>query len=925
MERGICLKKTYLNKLLIFILILCFIIPRGLSGNFMKVQASQKGTVTANSLNVRSKPSTSASKVQLTGMDVYLTKGETVSILEEDGAWYYVSLKFNGKTVKGYVHSDFVKVKETVNETPTATPTPKPKPTATPTPKPKNEDTDEVDKIVTHKGKVLANSLNVRSGPGTTYSKVGSLSKGQSITIVNEAVKNSEKWYTITFKSGNKTVIGYVLSVYVALDYKDVIKGEVGVSKLKIRTSANRKAAYLKNKKGNIISLKEGKNVSIIDEKIIGTDKWYKFTFTYDDEKMTGYALASQIVFRATVKKPTATPTPKPTKKPTATPKPTKKPTATPKPTKAPEDPVTLTPVPTKEPTPTLAPTLTPTPTLSPTPTPSEDLLTVANIDIHRNITSSVTGYVCNTIYLNVISNILLSPDMLLDQKNEPVVLNNGQKISITDDVSVDNVVWYKISFPYGYQVLSGYVQADYIYVGEERPTSDGDMPPGNITITPTPSPTPIFGDSNHLDFEVQLALENFPESYKAALRQLHSQNPNWVFKAYHTGLDWNTVIGEESIPGKNLIPNNKSIEWKSLADGAYNWKKDSFVVYDGSTWVTASKEAIEYYMDPRNFLANDTIFQFELLKYQPEYQNVKGIENILKGTAMSNTSFSFMDEYNNHKSYTYGETFLAAADYSGVSPYHLASRVKQEVVTGPNTLSNSVSGNYSGYEGYYNFYNIGANDSAGGGAIRNGLRYAKNGTSNAATNDLYMIPWTSPYKSIVGGSYFLGNSYINRGQDTIYLQKFNVTPRSTYYHQYMTNVEAPWAEGRKVCTAYSNMVDTPIVFSIPVYLDMPSQPVPRPTTKFNPNNRMKSLKILDMNGEELTITPTFNQTEYNYFLIVPQDIEFVEVNATTVSKKATLGGGGYIQLVDGNNEIVLPVIAENGDIAEYRINIVRE
>ena len=254
-----------------------------------------------------------------------------------------------------------------------------------------------------------------------------------------------------------------------------------------------------------------------------------------------------------------------------------------------------------------------------------------------------------------------------------------------------------------------------------------------------------------------------------------------------------------------------------------------------------------------------------------------------------------------------------------------MASRVKQEVVTGPNTLSNSVSGTYKGYEGYYNFYNIGANDSPGGGAIANGLNYAKNGSKNKANNEKYLIPWTSPYRSIVGGSYFLGSTYINRGQDTVYLQKFNVTPVSTYFHQYMTNVEAPWAEAKKIAAAYKNMEDTPIVFSIPVYLNMPSKPCPRPTKQYNPNNRLKSLKVLDVKGKELKISPTFDQTEYNYYLIVGNNIETVDIKASSVSTKAKVIGGGTIPLSVGNNEIVIRVVAENGDIANYTINIVRE
>ncbi|MBE6758376.1 MAG: hypothetical protein E7552_07535, partial [Ruminococcaceae bacterium] len=37
--------------------------------------------------------------------------------------------------------------------------------------------------------------------------------------------------------------------------------------------------------------------------------------------------------------------------------------------------------------------------------------------------------------------------------------------------------------------------------------------------------------------FEAWLSAQEFPESYRPALRELHSQYPNWVFRAQHTGL----------------------------------------------------------------------------------------------------------------------------------------------------------------------------------------------------------------------------------------------------------------------------------------------------------------------------------------------------------------------------------------------------
>jgi beta-N-acetylglucosaminidase/uncharacterized protein YgiM (DUF1202 family) len=919
--------------------------------------AAQKGTVTASTLNVRVEPSATAAKAQINGTYVYLKKGEMVNILEEEGDWYYISMTFNGKTVKGYVLSDYVKPPEpTVTPTPTPKPTPKPTSTPTkmptPTPKPNGSSTEGIMKEYEIKATVTATTLNVRSGPGTTYSKLAGLVKGNSVTIINEITVDNTKWYAISFLSGGKTKTGYASSLYIKISFAASVKGEAA-NKIKIYSSASTAASYLKNSEGKEISLNKGRNVSVLDERTIASVKWFKVSFTYDGSKKTGYVLAKQITFlvdrevatptptptakptptpkpTVTAKPtPTETPTPKPTVKPTPTPKPTEKPEPTPTPTPS----ITVSPTPTITPTPTLTPTPTPTitplPTPAPTITPVPVIFEVPDIQIYSDISSPRDGYVCNTIYLNVIENILISNNLLYDSQNQPVLLMNGQHVTVNFNVRVNGAVWYYVTFN-GY---GGYVSAEYIYIGDKAPDgSNMPWPPGTGTLptptpTPSPLPTPITEAPDNIDFEIKLLA--FPESYREPLRQLHAQYPKWEFVAYQTGLDWETVIREESIPGKNTIPNTKGVEWKSLADGAYNWSKDTFIVWDGSTWVTASEAAIRYYMDPRNFLAANLIFQFELLKYQSDYQNLAGVENVLKGTAMYQSSYSFVDENGNTQSYTYGETFIQAALYSGVSPYHLASRVKQEVVTGATTLSNSVSGTYTyngeSFAGFYNFYNIGANDSAGGGAIANGLRYAKNGTSSATNNALYLIPWTNPYKSIVGGSYFLGGTYINRGQDTVYLQKFNVTPKSTYFHQYMTNVEAPWAEGKKICSAYGDVSDTPIIFSIPVYLNMPAKPEPRPTTMFNPNNRLTSLKVLDLSGKEIPITPTFSQTERNYDLIVSNEVEAVEIKASTVSKKATLGGGGIYSLNVGTNEIVIPVIAENQDVANYTVTILRE
>jgi len=87
--------------------------------------------------------------------------------------------------------------------------------------------------------------------------------------------------------------------------------------------------------------------------------------------------------------------------------------------------------------------------------------------------------------------------------------------------------------------------------------------------------------------------------------------------------------------------------------------------------------------------------------------------------------------------------------------------------------------------------------------------------------------------RSLSGGSAFLSSSYIRRGQDTLYLQKFDVD--SSYdgvcWHQYMQNIAAPESESLSAYRAYSNagIVDSAFVFRIPVYRNMPSYACTKP------------------------------------------------------------------------------------------------
>lgn len=315
--------------------------------------------------------------------------------------------------------------------------------------------------------------------------------------------------------------------------------------------------------------------------------------------------------------------------------------------------------------------------------------------------------------------------------------------------------------------------------------------------------------------------IENFPESYQPYLEELKKNHPNWSFTALYTNLDWDYVIQNENIFGKNLVPKSYSDNWKNTNPGEYNVEVDS-------GWVDCSKQALLYTMDPRNFLNEVRIFQFEELSFNSNTNSVDGIEKILYGTEFYNQIVSYLTSSGSTVTMNkkYSDLIYSAGRQSKVSSYHLASRIKQEV--GPFLSHSSISGKVSGYEGLYNFYNIGATSSSEPmGAIINGLKYARDGNgASKATKTKYLIPWNTKERAITGGGIFIGSSYINIGQNNIYLQKFHVSDTNNgelFWHQYMTNVLAPYSESNIVYKGYanSNLLDTSINFVIPVYNNM--------------------------------------------------------------------------------------------------------
>ena len=402
-----------------------------------------------------------------------------------------------------------------------------------------------------------------------------------------------------------------------------------------------------------------------------------------------------------------------------------------------------------------------------------------------------------------------------------------------------------------------------------------------------------------------------FPESYFPKLSILKQAHPKWKFVAVNTGIDFNYAVSRENTLGNSLLEvtgGYNNVGYLNTWAGSYNYYTDTFKAYDGSDWFAANYDTIAYYMDPRNFLIDMYVFQFEALAYEKDLQTLSVVQKLLNGDYLNN----------------YATSFITAASESQVSPVYLASLSKQEV-GGHSYATTAISGGtftYNGntYSGIYNPYNIGAY--SGTNPVYNGLYWA---TGSGYQTTTYNRPWNSLDKAIRGGAKWIGENYINIGQNTIYFKKWdvvaNVNSRSgnNFEHQYQTNIQAPMIEGNSVYKSYndSKILDSSFVFYIPVYNNMPAT-TSLPNTG-NPNNYLKSLSI---NGSSVS---SFDGgvTNYNYY--VKSGVNSVTINAETVNSNASISGTGYVSLTSDNTKHNITVNAQNGDTRTYTINIIRE
>ncbi len=486
----------------------------------------------------------------------------------------------------------------------------------------------------------------------------------------------------------------------------------------------------------------------------------------------------------------------------------------------------------------------------------------------------------------------------IIDKLSYPTVINI---LSTTTPIDSDGAGcdkdWYKISYTNdNNEEIIGYMCSEY------------------IKILPS------------MEFDVS----KFPQSYQESLISLHEKYPSWIFVPIDVDIDFDEAVYQFSRNDKSLIYYTFDEGYRSTSSTSYNYKTDEFYYHpkEGSNWYYASSEIVAYYLDPRNFLDEKNIFMFENLEYNSSIHTIDSIERVLSTSFMtSNTlledGLTYKEKYEG-----YATWFISAAEKYSVNPVHLAARVKQEVGSGTvATSGNTFTYNYTSNgeaktftkSGLYNLFSIGAYGYNPPAIV--GLVYANGGVDGSNTS--YERPWTSPYKSILGGASVIDSGYISKGQNTLYFERFNVNPQTQntlFAHSYMTNISAHVSESSTSYNAYkdASLLDEVLIFEIPIYNNMSEEKTPLPD-KGNPNNYLKELSV---NGN---VIDNFDGDITTYEYIIPLHTDKVVVSASSVNDNAKISGVGEVILTEMEQEVIITVTSQNNKDREYIIKFIKD
>ncbi|MEK4298285.1 SH3 domain-containing protein [Oceanobacillus sp. FSL W8-0428] len=227
----------------------------------------------------------------------------------------------------------------------------------------------------------------------------------------------------------------------------------------------------------------------------------------------------------------------------------------------------------------------------------------------------------------------------------------------------------------------------------------------------------------------------------------------------------------------------------------------------DGAGRIAATRGEVEFFSNPNNFSpADQEYFQFLVLSNPGGFSAAEINQKILIGAGTLSGQ---------------GQAFITAAKQNNINEAYLIAHAMHETGNGKSTLAQgipvdakgNVTRNANGQiaktsltkHTVYNMYGYGAVDAD---PINGGAKYA------------FDRGWFTPEAAIIGGAGSI-NSYISRGQDTLYKMRWN--PDNPGYPQYATHVR--WATGqtKRIYDIYQLVDNYEAVYEIPAFINIPN------------------------------------------------------------------------------------------------------
>ena len=212
--------------------------------------AAKTGTVTADSLRIRTSPNTGGEII------AYYSSGDKVTVVSSLNGWYKIRLS-NGET--GYVSSQYIKLdSESI---------PEPEPTP---------------QIRT--GYSTGDSVRIRSAASTSATILTTVNKGQSFKVIGESTNG---WYNVELSNGTK---GYISAQYVSftppVTTPQTRTGYSTGDNVRIRSAASTSSTIL-------TTVNKGQSFKVIGESKNG---WYNVELSNGTK---GYISAQYVSFTA--------------------------------------------------------------------------------------------------------------------------------------------------------------------------------------------------------------------------------------------------------------------------------------------------------------------------------------------------------------------------------------------------------------------------------------------------------------------------------------------------------------------------------------------------------------------------------------------------------------------------------------------------